>query len=129
MREAGVMVEIFKALGDPVRLRLFALISAHDELCVCHLTAALELPQSTVSRQLAILRHAGLVQTRREGKWMYYRAGEMPTEQLQAVIDACPPSSLLAEDITHLNKVRCSTNQNFFSPRSTRRARRKDNVE
>ncbi len=63
----------FKALGDPVRLRLFHLLSLRDELCVCHLTAALELPQSTVSRHLGVLRHAGLVESRREGKWMHYR--------------------------------------------------------
>jgi len=68
-----MMAEIFKALGDPVRLRLFQLLASRDELCVCHLTEALDLPQSTVSRHLGILRHAGLVATRREGKWMHYR--------------------------------------------------------
>jgi ArsR family transcriptional regulator len=68
-----MMAEIFKALGDPVRLRLFQLLASRDELCVCHLTEALKLPQSTVSRHLGVLRHAGLVQTRREGKWMHYR--------------------------------------------------------
>jgi len=67
-----MMAEIFKALGDPVRLRLFQLLANRDELCVCHLTEALDLPQSTVSRHLGVLRHAGLVQTRREGKWMHY---------------------------------------------------------
>jgi len=108
MLEAGVIVKMFKALGDPVRLRLFALIAAHNELCVCHLTAALELPQSTVSRQLGVLRHAGLVQARRDGKWMYYRQGELaaplatmiagqsdPTmhadvERLNATLSGCP---------------------------------------
>lgn len=64
---------VFKALGDPVRLRLFHLISLRDELCVCHLTEALALPQSTVSRHLAVLRQAGLVATRRDGKWIHYR--------------------------------------------------------
>lgn len=63
----------FKALGDPVRLRLFSLLAAGDELCVCHLTDALQLPQSTVSRHLALLRGAGLVETRRDGKWIHYR--------------------------------------------------------
>ncbi|MDQ6957479.1 MAG: metalloregulator ArsR/SmtB family transcription factor [Mariprofundaceae bacterium] len=67
-----MLAEIFKALGDPVRLRLFQLLANRDELCVCHLTEALDLPQSTVSRHLGVLRHAGLVQTRREGKWMHY---------------------------------------------------------
>ena len=70
--------DTFKALGDPVRLRLFHLLSLQDELCVCQLTEAMQLPQSTVSRHLAILRHADLVATRREGKWIHYRlAGAM----------------------------------------------------
>jgi len=73
-----ILAETFKALGDPVRLRLFQLLSQKEELCVCHLTEALKLPQSTVSRHLGVLRHAGLVQTRREGKWMHYRlAGDL----------------------------------------------------
>lgn len=63
----------FKALGDPIRLRLFALLGQHPELCVCHLVDALHIPQSTVSRHLSVLRHASLVDTRRDGKWMYYR--------------------------------------------------------
>jgi len=105
MREAGIIADMFKALGDPVRLRLFSLIAARDELCVCHLTDALNLPQSTVSRQLSVLRHAGLVLTRREGKWMYYRTGDMPVTALQAAIDACAPSELLASDRVRLNTV------------------------
>ena len=63
----------FKALGDSIRLRLFALLGQYDELCVCHLVDAMQLPQSTISRHLSVLRHAGLVSTRRDGKWMYYR--------------------------------------------------------
>ncbi len=62
-----------KALGDETRLRLFSLLGQHDELCVCHLVDAMQLPQSTISRHLSVLRHAGLVSTRRDGKWMYYR--------------------------------------------------------
>jgi ArsR family transcriptional regulator len=63
---------LFRALGDETRLRIVALL-AHGELCVCHLQEVLELPQPTVSRQLAILRAAGLVEDRREGTWVYYR--------------------------------------------------------
>jgi len=63
----------FKALGDPARLRLFALLGGHPEVCVCHLVDTLNIPQSTISRHLGVLRHAGLVSTRRDGKWMYYR--------------------------------------------------------
>ena len=63
---------IFKALADETRLRILALLG-NGELCVCDLMAALEMPQSTVSRHLATLRNLGLVDDRRQGVWMYYR--------------------------------------------------------
>jgi len=64
--------KLFKALSDETRLRIMALLLANGELCVCDLTATLQLPQSTVSRHLAYLRKSGLVRDRREGLWMYY---------------------------------------------------------
>ena len=74
--------QLFKALSDETRLRLLALLQ-HGELCVCDLMAVLELPQSTVSRHLAYLRNAGLVEDRRQGIWMFYRLspGSSPFEQ------------------------------------------------
>ena len=78
--------QVFKALGDPVRLRLFHLLSLKDELCVCHLTEALSLPQSTVSRHLGVLRNAGLVETRRDGKWMHYRLADGMAHTLSAIV-------------------------------------------
>ena len=65
--------EIFKALSDPLRLRLIFLLTRREELCGCHFIDVLELPQSTISRHLSQLRHLDLVETRREGKWVYYR--------------------------------------------------------
>ena len=65
--------QIFKALGDETRLRIMALLVKARELCVCDIMAALNLPQSTVSRHLSYLRNAGLVIDRRQGIWMYYR--------------------------------------------------------
>jgi ArsR family transcriptional regulator len=63
--------EILKALSDPTRLRIISLLR-HGELCVCDLTEALQIPQSTVSRHLSSLRNAGWVKGRRSGKWMHY---------------------------------------------------------
>ena len=65
-------VQYFKALADETRLRIMALLLCSGELCVCDLTAALQLPQSTVSRHLAYLKNAGWVTDRREGVWMIY---------------------------------------------------------
>ncbi len=64
--------QIFKALADETRLRILAQLLG-GELCVCEIIAALELPQSTVSRHLAYLLNNGWVSDRRQGVWMYYR--------------------------------------------------------
>lgn len=74
-REFRPVSGLFKALSDETRLRIVALL-AHGEVCVCHLQQALELPQPTVSRHLAVLRAAGLVEARREASWMHYRLRE-----------------------------------------------------
>lgn len=68
---------LFKAFSDPTRLRILNLLQlrgrGRSELCVCDLIDVLGLPQAKVSRHLAYLRRSGLVQTRREGQWVYYR--------------------------------------------------------
>ena len=63
--------QLFKALADETRLRILNLV-ARRELCVCRIVKALGLSQSKVSRHLAHLRNAGLVNDRREGPWVYY---------------------------------------------------------
>jgi len=63
---------IFKTLSDPTRLRLLNLLAC-GETCVCELTDTLRVVQPKVSRHLAHLKRAGLVEARREGKWMHYR--------------------------------------------------------
>src|SRR5688500_20146371 len=64
--------QAFKALADATRLRILALLGG-NEVCVCHIHDSLGLPQPTVSRHLAYLRRAGLVDTRRDGIWMHYQ--------------------------------------------------------
>jgi ArsR family transcriptional regulator len=67
-------VEIFKALGEETRLRLANLLLQTDEdLCVCEMVDALELPQYQISKHLTILKNAGLLQASRRGTWVYYR--------------------------------------------------------
>ena len=65
-------VQLFKALADETRLRILSLLLSEGELCVCDLITALNLPQSTVSRHLALLRKTGWVNDRRYGVWIYY---------------------------------------------------------
>ena len=73
------MLETFetvaKAVADPSRVRILKLLEA-GELCVCQITTVLELAPATVSKHLAGLKTAGLVQQRRDGKWVYYRLAE-----------------------------------------------------
>ncbi|GAA4546270.1 metalloregulator ArsR/SmtB family transcription factor [Pseudonocardia xishanensis] len=73
--DAVDLAAAFKALGDPVRLRLVSLIAAHDggEACVCDLTGAFDLTGPTISHHLKVLRLAGLITGERRGTWIYYR--------------------------------------------------------
>ena len=73
--EAVEVASMFKALSDPVRLRLLALIACHDggEACVCDLTGAFEVSAPTISHHLKVLREAGLITAERRGTWIYYR--------------------------------------------------------
>ena len=79
MRDAPLerTLAVTKALANPARLRLLALLEA-GECCVCQMTAVLGLAASTVSAHLSDLRHAGLVAERREGKIVFYRLAEEP---------------------------------------------------
>lgn len=63
---------LFRALADRTRLRLLNLMG-DDEVCVCYFVEVLRTPQPKISRHLAYLRRAGVVDARREGKWMHYR--------------------------------------------------------
>ena len=69
------LIKVFKALSDETRIRLLKLLQQR-ELCVCELMQALNMTQSRVSRNLGILKDAGLVQDRREGLWVHYSLNE-----------------------------------------------------
>ena len=81
------IAHLFKSLGDETRLRIMALLIGDLELCVCDIMAALELPQSTVSRHLSSLRNAGFVDDRRQGIWMYYKLNKKGIEHGAILFD------------------------------------------
>jgi len=81
------LAEGFKALADPTRLRLLNLLR-HGELCVCDLMAALEIPQSKVSRHLGYLKKEQWVSGRRCGKWMHYQLAQPRQRLLRKVMEA-----------------------------------------
>lgn len=103
---AGEAVELaaaFKALGDPVRLRLLSLISAHEggEACVCDISDAFDLTGPTISHHLKVLRQAGLVTSERRATWVYYRVQPQTVAMLADVLvpnDSLPHSACAAND-------------------------------
>jgi len=99
--------EYFKALGDETRLRiLYLLIRADSELCVCELTDTLEIPQYNISKHLKILKNAGLVVERKEGRWVNFRLKNDNDIFTQSILKAISgiPHSLLSKDMKELGK-------------------------
>ena len=102
---------LFLALADKTRLRLLNLMR-EDEICVCYFTEVLGESQPKVSRHLAYLRNAGIVSTRREGKWMHYSI-EMPTSPFAAqvlhdTLEWLKAQDNMQEDLKKLEVVCCS---------------------
>jgi ArsR family transcriptional regulator len=74
--DLDAVASTYKALADPTRLRILALLVA-GEVCVCEIHDTLRLPQPTTSRHLAYLRRTGLVEARRDATWMHYRLADV----------------------------------------------------
>ncbi|MBI2891603.1 MAG: winged helix-turn-helix transcriptional regulator [Nitrospirae bacterium] len=94
-------VEALQSLADPTRLRIVRLLAdSRKELCVCELVDALESPQYNVSRHLRVLRQAGLVTERKEGRWVYYGLSPGPDRFRSILVSAIQsiPESTLAKD-------------------------------
>ena len=88
----------FKALGDPVRLRLLSLIAvrAGAEVCVCDLTDAFDVKGPTISHHLRVLREAGLIDCERRGTWVYYRLIPAALTPLAQLLDTSRASADVA---------------------------------
>ncbi|MFI6598720.1 ArsR/SmtB family transcription factor [Nonomuraea sp. NPDC050536] len=98
--DAGELARVFKALGDPIRLRLLSLIGAHeggrrvgDGVCVCELTGAFDVTAPTISHHLKVLREAGLVDSERRGTWVYYWIVPATLKQLTDVLALPEPQA------------------------------------
>ena len=88
--QSADLARVFKALGDPVRLRLLSLIASHGggEACVCDLTDAFDLTGPTISHHLKVLREAGIIDGERRGTWVYYRVQPTVLQALSSVLVA-----------------------------------------
>jgi ArsR family transcriptional regulator len=102
------LTRLFRALGDETRVRIVALLT-HGELCVCHIESALGLPQPTISRQMGVLRSAGVVVPRRAGNWIYYRLADQSDEECRLVLAAIASfaaGAALRKDLVRLRKLK-----------------------
>jgi ArsR family transcriptional regulator len=88
--QAERLAHIFKALGDPTRVRLVSLIAAHEgaEACVCDLTDPVGLSQPTVSHHLKLLVEAGLLTREQRGRWSFYRIVDGALDNLAQALRA-----------------------------------------
>ncbi|MBN1667972.1 MAG: winged helix-turn-helix transcriptional regulator [Anaerolineales bacterium] len=114
----GNLSRIFRALSTPARIRILAAIGV-GEACVCHLEALLDLRQAYISQQLMEMRDADLVDTRRDGRYIFYRLTEprlldilieigrlfgVPTEEIEVLLNSDPlPHCCCPDCISLLN--------------------------
>ena len=105
------MERFFQALGDNTRLRLLNLMR-EQEICVCYFVEILGQGQPKISRHLAYLRRAGIVEARREGKWMHYRIVMPPNlgavQVLRQTLAWLKEERTMQADRSRLTKACCS---------------------
>ncbi|MFE5285436.1 ArsR/SmtB family transcription factor [Nocardia sp. NPDC056611] len=92
---ATELAAVFKALSDPVRLRLLSVIASHvgQEACVCDISDGFDVSQPTISHHLKVLREAGLLSSERRGSWVYYRVEPDALRQLSSLLDIALPEA------------------------------------
>ena len=107
------LAHLFKALSEDIRLQMLALLFRHRELCVCEFEQFLQLTQSKASRHLRYLLHAGLIQDRRDGLWVYYSLAKPTTDHQSLLLktlerllkDAALPD--IADQLQDMRAERC----------------------
>ena len=103
------LLEICKALSDQNRLRALAALDSH-ELCLCQLTQLLELAPSTVSKHMSLLSQAGLVKSRKDGRWVYYSlidglSGSSAREHLVLILSESRNDPVIKSDRKRLKEI------------------------
>ncbi len=103
-------MDIARALADESRVRTLLALK-QGELCVCQITEILDLAPSTVSKHMALLRQARLVDSRKEGRWIYYRLPDDPSpvvkQALEWVSRSLEEALEIAHDRKHLEEIVC----------------------
>jgi ArsR family transcriptional regulator len=100
------LLNITKALADGNRLRVIMALTAYDELCVCQITEFLGHATATVSRHMNVLQKAGLVKSRKDGRWVYYSLSEsFPHRLLGWLIDSVAHENEIERDKVTLKSI------------------------
>jgi ArsR family transcriptional regulator len=99
-------LNITKALADGNRLRVIMALTDYDELCVCQITELLGHATATVSRHMSVLQNAGLVKSRKEGRWVYYSLSEtFPRRLLIWLKEAAGNANEIKRDKENLESI------------------------
>jgi ArsR family transcriptional regulator len=88
-QQAMRLAAMFKALADPVRLRLLSLVASHPggQACVCDISTTFDVSQPTISHHLKVLRSVGLLDCQRRGTWVYYWVIPAALQQLSSILN------------------------------------------
>ncbi len=100
-------VDLYKALSDKMRIRIMrVLCQANQELCVCEIMDSLNESQYNVSRHLKILKNSGLIQERKQGRWVFYSLSKPANQVQERLLDTIQaiPKQVLLKDIKRLKK-------------------------
>ena len=95
-KEIEVEAEIFKAMADPCRLKILSLLR-EGELCVCEIMVGVDRPQSSTSHHLSILKDAGLIKERKDGRWSRYRLSEGAVIEMLNLVKLMKEAKVLRE--------------------------------
>lgn len=123
------LASFFAALSDPTRLRLLHLMK-DGEICVCFLQGVLRSNQPKISRHLAYLRKAGLVEARQGGKWMHYslKNKDKDLQQLLSeILNRVAKDLQIGSDIKRLKEIQCCPARYGFSSPFETAKRKKEN--
>ena len=105
------MNDFFKVLADETRLRCLSLILEYNEVCVCELIEALDLPQSKISRHLSIIKLNNIISQRRVGQWMMYSLhpdlSVFKHSIIEQTIKELSSQPLFKKDMKQLSKMDC----------------------
>jgi ArsR family transcriptional regulator, arsenate/arsenite/antimonite-responsive transcriptional repressor len=103
------VLAITNALADESRVRAVVALMKHGRLCVCQIAELLQLAPSTVSKHLSILRHGGLVDAQKTGRWIYYFVPDPPDPSVRQTLEwlkgALAKDKKVAEDVKRLREI------------------------